>query len=273
MNRQRPPGGAERRGPRAAAERASADRAVSDLIGFVLVFSLIAAVVAVVSLAGLSSLEGARDAQQTDNAQRAMEVLSDNVADITERGAPSRATEISLEDASLYLGAETQIEVRDPAKAGDPAFLTNRVFKLRPIVYEDEHTKLVYVNGAVLRVEPEGGVVLQSWGPMLDADGTMVPIVNTGSVTGGPQSIKSATVLVRANTNRRIVPVADDEGTYDDVWINVTSPRRDLWHRMLGSDGALDCTDAGPERVECRLTYDPDRLYVVETRIAVALKR
>jgi len=249
------------------------ERGVSDLVGFVLVFSLIAVVVSIVSLSGLSALEGARDAQQTNNAERAMEVLSDNVADITERGAPSRATEISLEDASLYLGEETRIEVRDPAQSGDPSFLTTRVFKLRPIVYEDERAKLVYVNGAVFRVEPEGGVVLRPWEPVLDADRTMVPIVNTESVTGGPQSIKSTTVLVRANTNRRIVPVADDEGTYDDVWVNVTSSRRDLWHRMLESDGALDCADAGPERVECRLTYDPDRLYVVETRIAVALKQ
>jgi hypothetical protein len=202
-----------------------------------------------------------------------MEVLSDNMGDITERGAPSRATEISLEDASLYLGEETLIEVRDPTGPADESFLTTRVFKIRPVVYEDENGKLVYVNGAIFRVEPEGGVVLQSWEPVLDADRTMVPIVNTESSSGGPQSIKSTTVLVRANTNRRLVPVTDDEGTYDDVWINVTSPRRDLWHRMLESDGALDCTDAAPDRVECQLTYDPDRLYVVETRIAVALKQ
>jgi hypothetical protein len=267
MNARRPPGGRRERSP------ASDGRAVSDLVGFVLVFSLVASVVAIVSLAGLSSLQDARDAQQTQNAERALEVLSDNVGDITERGAPSRATEISLSEASLYLGDDTLIEVRDPGSGGGPSFLRNRVFKIRPIVYEDDNAKLVYADGAIFRVERDGGVVLKSWEPVLDEDRTMIPVVNTASSTGGPQSIKSTTVLVRAVTNKRVVPVADDTGAYDDVWVNVTSPRRDLWKRMLEADGEFDCTTVGPERIECRLQYEPDRIYVVETRIAVALEQ
>lgn len=267
MTPSKPPAGS-RRGSRSGPD----ERGVSDLIGFVLVFSLIAAVVAVVSLAGLGSLQDVRDAQQTDNAERALEVLSDNMGDVTERGAPSRATEISLEEASLRLGDETLIEVRDPDH-GDPSFLTTRVFKIRPIVYEDGQATLVYANGAVFRVDREGGVVLRSWEPLLDDERTLIPVVNTKSSTGGPQSIKSTTVLVRANANRRVVPVADDTGAYDEVWINVTSPRRDLWKRMLEADGNLACNVVGPERVECRLQYTPDSIYVVDTRIAVALKK
>lgn len=248
-------------------------RAVSDLVGFVLVFSLIASVVAVVSLAGLSSLQDARDAQQTDNAERALEVLSDNMGDMTERGAPSRATEVSLADASLSLGDETLIEVRDPRNSGDPSFLRDRVFKVRPIVYEDDRAKLVYANGAVFRQERDGGVVLQPWEPVLDGDRTMIPVVNTGSSTGGPQLIKTSTVLVRANTYQRVVPVTDDTGVYDNVWVNVTSSRAHLWERMLEADGDFDCTTVSPERIECALQYTPDRIYVVETRISVALKK
>lgn len=252
-------------------EPAERERAVSDLIGFVLVFSLITAIVAIVSIAGLGSLENARDAQQTDNAERAMEVLSDNMADITERGAPSRATEVSLEDASMYMGEDTLIEVRDPDN-GDASFLTSRVYKVTPIVYEDENAKLIYVNGAVFREEREGGVVLQSWEPVLDEDRTIIPIVNTASSTGGPQLISSTTVLVRANRYQRVVPVTDDTGVYDDVWINVTSERSDLWKRMLESTDDLDCNDAGPDRIECQLQYTPDRIYVTDTRISIALK-
>lgn len=269
MTPRRPPDGRERGSRPVQGD----DRAVSDLVGFVLVFSLIASVVAVVSLAGLSSLQGARDAQQTDNAQRALEVLSDNMGDITERGAPSRATEISLTEASLYLGDETLIEVRDPRQSGDPSFLRTRVFKIRPIIYEDARAKLVYANGAVFRDERDGGVVLQSWEPVLDEDRTMIPVVNTVSSTGGPQSIKSTTVLVRANAYQRVVPVNDDTGVYDNVWINVTSPRADLWKRMLEADGDLDCTSVAPDRIECALQYTPDRIYVVDTRISVALKK
>jgi len=251
-------------------EASSESRGVSDLIGFVLIFSLIAAVVGIVSLAGLTSLEGARDAQQTNNAERAMEVLSDNMGDLTDRGAPSRATEVSLSDASMYMGDETTLTVNDTQET----LLPGRVFKLRPIVYEDENAKLVYVNGAVFRVERDGGVVLRSWDSILDEDRTMIPIINTASATGGPQSIKSDTVLVRSDAYQRLVPVSDESSTYDDVWINVTSARSDLWERMLEADGNLDCQDDGPDSIACELTLGsgPDRLYVVETRVSIALK-
>jgi hypothetical protein len=252
---------------------ADGERAVSDIVGFIMVFGMIASVVAIVSLSGLAGLESARDAQQTDNAVRAMEVLSDNMGDIAERGAPSRATEISLEDASVSLGEETVVTVRDPNEtATDPSFLTNRTHKIRPIVYDDGDTELVYVMGAVFRDDPQGGRVVQSWSPVFDRERTLIPIVSTISATDTGQQIQSSTVLIRARANDRLVPVADDNGTYDDVWINVTSPRSDLWLSMLGRDPALSCHQSGADTVACHLDEPPEQLYVTEVRIAVELK-
>lgn len=250
------------------------DRAVSDLIGFVVVFSLIVSTVAVVSVVGMDSLERTRDAEAVNNAERAFEVLANNMEDIHRRGAPSRATEISLADASVYLANETLIEVRDRnTSASDPTFLENRVFQVRPIVYDNGDTRLVYAAGAVFREQPRGGTVVESWSPTLNQERTLIPVVNTGSATKTGQQVQSSTVLVRAKANRRVVPVADAVGTYDDVWINVTSPRRDLWLRMLDGHPELDCSVAGPERVECQLGYTPERIHVVETRIAIELKQ
>ncbi|WP_436909967.1 DUF7289 family protein [Halosimplex marinum] len=249
------------------------ERGVSDIVGFVMVFGMIATVVAIVSLSGLAGLEAARDAQQTDNAVRAMEVLSDNMGDIAERGAPSRATEISLEDASLSLGEETVVTVRDPDRGpGDPSFLENRTHKIHPIVYDDGDTELVYVMGAIFRDDPRGGTVVQSWSPVFDEERTMIPVVTTVSATDTRQQLQSSTVLVRARANERLVPVADDEGTYDDVWINVTSDRSDLWLKMLGRDPALTCSPSGTDTVTCHLDDPPEQLYVTEVRIAVELK-
>lgn len=262
--------------PAGAVSTARRDRAVSDTVGFVLVFSLVITTVALVSVAGLSSLESARDAEQTNNAERAMEVLRDNVGDVTEGGAPSRATEISLEDASLRLGEETLIEVRDPANGvGSGSFLTKTTFNVRPVVYDDGDTQLVYVMGAVFRADPRGGTVVQPWSPVVDPERTVVPLVDTSSATGGSQSIQTDTVLVRASLNRRIVHVSDEAGTYNNVWINVTSSRHELWKRMLGDHPGIDCPspDPDPDEVQCKLTYTPEEFYVVDTRIAVALKR
>jgi len=247
------------------------DRAVSDLVGFILVFALVVSVVAIISVTGLSTLESARDTEQTNNAERAFEVLSDNVDDVVERGAPSRATEISLDDATVRLGDPIQVEVRDP-NASDPTFLENRTFKPRPVIYDAGGTQLVYVMGAVFRVERGGGVVLEPWHPVLERDRTFLPVVNTASATGSGQSVQASTVLVRALANSRRLKVANESGQFDNVWINVTSPRRDLWQDMLESHSELSCSATGPETVKCQLGYVPNRIYVVDYRLALDLE-
>jgi hypothetical protein len=249
------------------------DRAVSDLVGFVLVFSLVVAVVALVSVAGLGSLEAARDAEQIDNAERAMEVLADNMDDIHRRGAPSRATEISLSEASVRLGEQTEVVVRDPSTGASPeSFSTNRVYKPRPIIYDAGDTQLVYVMGAVFRDEREGGTVIQSWSPVLDEERTHIGVLTTATAERGGSQIRSSTALVRGTAVSREVVLADveDTATYDDVWINVSSPRNDLWTRMLENQGTT-CQSTSPGWTNCSLGYTPDRLYVTETRVAVEL--
>jgi len=254
------------------------ERAVSDLVGFVLVFSLVAAVVAVVSVAGLGSLQSARDAEQTRNAERALEVLADNMADIRDRGAPSRATEISLDDASIYLGDRTVIEVRDPT--GSTTYLDTVAFNARPVVYDDGNSELVYALGAVFRVDSQGGTIIESWDPVIDENRTVIPIMVTTSASGGPQAIQSDTVLVRGTLNRRTVQVADDsygDTGNADVWINVTSSRHELWERMLSDNPDISCPSPNPDpnEVQCQLDYsssNPDELYVVTNQVAVELQ-
>lgn len=249
----------------------SGDRAVSDLVGFVLIFGLVVSIVAIVSVVGLDSLESARDAERTNNVERAFEVLSNNVDDVAARGAPSRATEISLDGSPVVVDDPIQVRIRDPNNS-DTSFLVNRTFKPRPIIYDGGDAKLVYVMGAVFRVEDEGGVVLEPWEPVLDEKRTFFSVINTKSGTDDVQSVQSSTVLVRTVATQRVVELADETTDYDDVFIEVTSPRRDLWLRMLEANSELSCSTTGPETVRCDLGYTPERIYVVDHRIAVTVE-
>lgn len=246
------------------------DRGVSELVGFVLVFALVVSVVAVISLAGLGTLEDVRAVERTKNAERAMEVLSDNMADIHRRGAPSRATEISLEGASVSLGREVQVIVRNE---GARTFLDDRVFQVRPVVYDDGDTKLVYVMGVVFRDDPRGGTVIVPYDPVVSEDRALFPVVTTVSATGDSQRIQSQTVLVRGEAVNRRVRVADTDPdrNYRNVTFNVSSPRQELWNRTLSEDAGLSCTTDDPDWVNCTLDEDPKRLFVTETRIAVEI--
>jgi len=51
---------------------------LSDVLGYVLVFSLVVTSVLVVTVGGLSAVENARDAERAQNAERAFDVVATN---------------------------------------------------------------------------------------------------------------------------------------------------------------------------------------------------
>jgi hypothetical protein len=88
------------------------DRGVSEVIGFVLVFSLITMTIAIVSVTGIGGLQDAQQAEQVNNVERAFDVLDDNFDEIQRQQAPNRTTELKLVDGSIGLGEEIEITVR-----------------------------------------------------------------------------------------------------------------------------------------------------------------
>jgi len=219
--------------------------------------------VVVISVAGMGALEGTRNAEQVNNAERAFDVLADNVADIHQDGAPSRATEMSLAESQLFSGDNVTVNVT--ATTGSGPVTVER--ELRPVVYRAKNdASITYEAGAVFRAGESGGTVLHA-PPMLASDErTVLTIV-------APQSpnikgIGSATVLVRTVERQRTVEVANTEGDYSDVYVNVTSPRNEEWETVLTERGFRNCvtgTDASDAPfVTCSLdpSSNVDALYV-----------
>ncbi|MBO4248141.1 hypothetical protein IL252_09975 [Halomicrobium sp. IBSBa] len=239
------------------------DRAVSEVLGFALVFGMVVASVAIISVSGLGTLQDVRDAEQTNNAQRAFDVLADNMADIHQRGAPSRATEVSLGSAQLYTGENVTINVtaidRDTADGNESVERS-----VRPIVYEgDGAQRLVYEGGAVFQLSRDGGFTTVE-PPLVVRDGrVLVPIVQTR--TERVRSVAGSTVLVRANQQSSAVAVAGTGGQFENVSVTVTSPRWELWQQSFEQTALSACApDPGADSVTCYLEpgTSPDRLYV-----------
>jgi hypothetical protein len=79
-------------------------RAVSETLGFVFAFALIVTTTGIVFTVGQGGLQNAQDQERLNNAERAMDVLAQNMNDLNRRSAPSRATEIRLSEASIAYG-------------------------------------------------------------------------------------------------------------------------------------------------------------------------
>ncbi|USZ68804.1 hypothetical protein NGM10_03485 [Halorussus salilacus] len=253
------------------------DRAVSETLGFVFAFALVTASVGAVYTTGIGGLQDAREDEQVTNAVRAMDVLADNVRDVTTADAPSRATELKLSGATLRYGDPVEIEVQ--ANTTDPDDDRNATYRTttRPLVYDAPAGEVVYANGATFRVD-DGRAAMRSEPGFVVGEGeentSVVPLVLTyprgdsGGVGG------SGTVLVVAH--RQSVEL---DGRFDtpaesgetDARINVTvdSPRADAWGRYFEAQG-MDRIDHGEGSVTYQ--FHTDGLVVPEAAVEFELR-
>ncbi len=239
------------------------ERAQSDVLGFVFVFAIVVATIGLAFTAGFSGLQDARDVERVNNAERAFEVLKDDLEDMIDRGAPSRATEIGLAGGSLSIGDPVTIHVSE----ANGSFSTART--IDPLVYDSSTgTEIVYAGGAILRQQRGGGTVTQPPGFLLSTERTVIPVVQTrgtgsGSVGGG------TTVLVRTAVSRRNVLYATEDAPVR-LWVNITTPRADAWHDHLDDGSDVACEPVVADRVACRV--ETRRAYVTRISIDVELR-
>ncbi|WP_434522063.1 DUF7289 family protein [Halorubrum sp. AS12] len=184
----------------------SADRGVSETVGFVLVFALIATTIAVTFTVGLGGLEDAQLAERDNNVERAFDVLHDNFNDLSRDGAPSRATELRLGGGELAFADDSTYRIYNESNDSVEGSTT-------AIVYRGAgETEIRYEHGAVIRSDGGGSVMLQE-PDVLFGETTLI-----GLVALGPRGTESVggdrTVLVRG--------AHPDDGTVTEVSENVT---------------------------------------------------
>jgi len=249
------------------------ERSVSDVVGYVLIFSLVTSTVAIVTVTGLGSLRDVRDAEQISNAERAFDVLADNLADVHQEGAPSRSTELSLEEARADTTTTITVNV---SWQDTPRPRTHSTYTVNPIVWEasrESETQIVYELGAVLRDEPgEGGLVIREPPFVLERDRLILPIVRTWTDQG--QSFGGNVIRVRGRSTQSSVVNTSTEGDYDVLWLNITSPRADVWQEYLEPKSVTDqClledTPDG-DKVACEFVT-PEEVYITGQQIRITL--
>lgn len=247
-------------------------RGVSEVIGFVLVFSLVLGTISMVYVGGFSALTDTRDGERVNNAERAFDVLADNFQQLGRGEAPRRATEIKLSDAQLTLDQRYDIEVNVSGNA--------TIASVRPMTYHSgAGTTIVYEHGAIIRVDEGGGaVMLREPDYLISDERTVIRHIET---RGGRQSIGgTVTVLIRGDRVSRSLqfPVdGDPDVSSSDVNVTMeTAPGRSgVWKEYFESTGQMACEiDELPDQgvreiVDCELTTDS--LTVSRTQVDVEI--
>ena len=234
------------------------DRGVSDVLGYVLVFSLIVSTLGVVYTTGLGGLDDVRQSEKISNAERAFDVLDANTDDLVRGKAQSRATEIKLEGATLAFEDPVVVNV----STGDGQYYRG---EMRPIYFagETDETRVVYENGAVFRQDSRAAVI-RNQPDFTFGETSVVPLVITRTRDTGRSG--SGRILVRTEVaDRSVEKFPVDEG---NATISITSPRADAWADQIGATAEGDCTVAN-STATC--TVNTDVVYVQVVRIDVTV--
>lgn len=242
--------------------RGGRGRAVSDLMGFAVVFGIVVLSITLVYTFGLASLTELQRGAAMDNTERAFDILADNIADIHTNGAPGRSTELQLASGQLTVRGEVSMTVTNETRN------LHAVLFAVPIRYTSGETGYYYAGGAVIRTHRDAAVMVRDPPFRFSDDRLVISFVETVGA-GDTTSVGGGSVRVRA---RRVgVPAvrADHEGPIT-VNLTVRSPRHEAWTAYFRQQGCLSVReDPSNATVVCR--YRTDHLYVRRTPIRVTL--
>jgi hypothetical protein len=249
-----------------------AERAVSEVIGFVLIFSLILLMTGVIYTGGAAELREVRDDQQVAGVERAFVAVDSDVADLVRDGAPSRSSTIRLNDGALGFEEEVWVNV---TVDGDRANGTNS--SVRPLVYRlDGEPRLAYAAGMTTRSGGDGGWAVVEGPPIAISgesepyDAVLFPLVDTDG-SGRVEGARSLTVATELNRGD-IETGQRRTGDPLSVTVNVTdSPRAGAWERYLAAELDADCESAvGAEEASCTFETDAVRspAFPVDVRLS-----
>lgn len=249
------------RGPLTSDRTGSDSRGVSDLVAFVLTFSIIITAVGVVSIGGLGSLEDYRDGARVESAEVAMTGFDSSMEDIRVDGVPQRSHQLQLNGDQLERhNSEIEITITG-TPAPEPRTLTVDVGAF--VRQTGRDTEIVYESGAVYRSQDRGQTVV-SKPPFRCGDDT----AHVGLVSvRGDVNVSSDSLALRAREKESmsVYPKLTDaeNGSASAVTIDVGETyNSDAWEQLFdremdgwaGSGGFYTCDDV-------------DRVYVHNTTV------
>lgn len=245
-------------------------RAQSETIGFVLVFALIVSTIGVIYGTGTAGLQSAQRAEQTQNVERAFEVLDENVGALRD-GVPSRSTEISLNGGTLALGEPIRVRIYAVSQA-NTSRNTSYTTRITPVVYTRGETSITYVNGAIIRSDRGAARLLSRPRWLVDAERAVLPSLTTYS--GNGTSAVGGEGTARVTTIRRSGGLAGSfEAGADDVRVNVTveSPRAAAWATFFETEG-YTALDDDPSDGTVTYQFVTAGLYIHRTSIELQVR-
>lgn len=245
----------------------SADRGVSEVVSFILTFSIITMMVGILYTAGFVSMEQLQTGNQMQNAEGVFFAMADSFSELQEGQAPRRAGALDLDvGASISVNDDSRIEVA-VNNATDTTF--SRTVPTRSLDYRLEERAVTYETGAVFRSNDDDSAIVRDPSGIFCSPATnsaMVSIVTLVEPEGASVASGTATVSGRQRSTSLLYPdERNASATIENVTLDVVSPHTEAWNGHLSESPGWEDPD-GDGTFACE---DVDQVFVRHTVIEI----
>lgn len=237
------------------------ERGVSEVLGYIFIFSIVVTAIALVYTAGYGALTDIRDAEQLNSAERAMEGSAESLENL-QRGDPSRASELRLSGGTLTVTNDTTFAVAVNVSGGGVRSATYSPGSLR---YDYAGSHISYQAGAVVRADGASGYVERHPSFVCSDDRAMLSLVTLQSNQSAVGGDSSVVVVGRLQSSELLYPPNESTSprSASSVTVTVSGPDAGAWDRYFDRHPNWE-TDPGPSYT-CRA----DTVFVRHTTISV----
>lgn len=243
---------------------------MSEAVSFLLLFSILLSVSITGAVFGIESLDTASQGETSVSAHRSLEAVRADMYDLSD-GAAYRSTDLRMAGGSLQYAPVISITVT--AAAGEQTMEPVTIHPV-PIVSNVGSTEFLFVSGAIVRHQPDGGILKTGPRFRIETEQSILPLLNT-SHGDGPTSVggtgRSSLVSYRGSEEtRRFEPVGPTGlPLLATVMVSVVSPWPSIWEQYFDSDPRYEMVAVDEMASTVTAEFRTKRVFVRATNVEV----
>jgi hypothetical protein len=243
------------------------NRAVRNVVGLTLTFSIIVVSVGLTATFGSQQLERVSQAERVENARAGMEAVADGMDRLQQQRSVVAKHELNLADGTLTVVDGPTLRLRSTQNF-------NRSVTVGGLRLRIGDTEFVYAAGALFRTDDRGNSVLVA-PPAMSCTGqrAVVSVVSLRPAESSQFGGESVAVTATAESSRLLYPLnrtgEDSATSAAEANLTVSSPRANAWGQQFRTTGNWSESAALDDTYVCA---GVDAVYVRQTNITVAFQ-
>jgi hypothetical protein len=245
----------------------SNERAVRNIIGLTLTFSIIIVSVGLTATLGYQQLDDVSQAERVENARAGFEGVAAGLERLQQQRSVVATTELDLSGGSLTVTDGTTMTLRATENF-------NRTVSTGGLRYRIGDASFTYEAGALFRTDNQGNSVMIAQPTMsCTSERAVVSVVSLEPASSSQFGGEVVSVSATAESSELLYPLnrtgTDSATDAEEANLTVTSPRSRAWKRHFETTG--NWTQSGPldDTYVCDAV---DAVYIRRTNVTIAFQ-